>query len=97
MHQPHPGQNAFPGLHDGTERPIQRPKDSEKQKEYYSGKKKTHTVKNNILANSNCEIIFLTPTMEGKKHDKKIADESEYRLPEGSILLVLRYFPWLKI
>ena len=25
--------------------------------------------------------------MEGKKHDKKIADESEYRLPKGSILL----------
>ena len=73
--------------HDGTERPIQRPKDGEKQKEYYSGKKKTHTVKNNILANSNCEIIFLTPTVEGKKHDKRIADESEYSLPEGSILL----------
>lgn len=73
--------------HDGTERPIQRPKDGEKQKAYYSGKKKTHTVKNNILANSNCEIIFLTPTVEGKKHDKKIADESEYSLPEGSILL----------
>ncbi|WYD82121.1 MAG: transposase family protein [Candidatus Electrothrix gigas] len=45
------------------------------------------TVKNNILANSNCEVIFLTPTEEGKKHDKKIADESEYRLPEGSKLL----------
>ena len=73
--------------HDGTERPIQRPKNSEKQKEYYSGKKKTHTVKNNILANSNCEVIFLTPTVEGKRHDKKIADESEYRLPEGSTLL----------
>ncbi|MBF0242693.1 MAG: transposase [Desulfamplus sp.] len=73
--------------HDGTERPIQRPKDSEKQKEYYSGKKKTHTVKNNIVANASCEIIFLTPTVEGKKHDKKIADESEYKLPEGSILL----------
>lgn len=27
-------------LHDGTERPIQRPKDEEKQKEFYSGKKK---------------------------------------------------------
>ena len=73
--------------HDGTDRPIQRPKDNEKQKKYYSGKKKTHTVKNNILANSNCEVIFLTPTEEGKKHDKRIADESEYRLPEGSTLL----------
>ncbi|WYD82338.1 MAG: transposase family protein [Candidatus Electrothrix gigas] len=29
--------------HDGTERPIQRPKDNKKQKKYYSGKKKAHT------------------------------------------------------
>ena len=65
--------------HDGTERPIQRPKDNEKQKKYYSGKKKIHTVKNNILANSNCEVIFLTPTEEGKKHDKKIADDTDCR------------------
>jgi hypothetical protein len=74
-------------LHDGTERIIQRPKDNAKQKEHYSGKKKAHTVKNNIIANSNCEVIFLTPTVEGKKHDKKIADESNYRLPKGSALL----------
>ena len=73
--------------HDGTERPIQRPKDKKKQKENYSGKKKAHTAKNNIIANSNCEVVFLTPTAEGKKHDKKIADESEYRLPAGSTLL----------
>ncbi len=29
---------------DGTERRRQRPKDEEKQKEFYSGKKKTHTL-----------------------------------------------------
>lgn len=73
--------------HDGTERPIQRPKDNEKQKKYYSGKQRTHTVKNNMLANAICKVIFLTPTVEGKKHDKKIADESGYKLPEGSKLL----------
>ena len=38
---------------DGTERPIQRPKDNEKQKENYSGKKKMHIRKN---------IIDLLPT-----------------------------------
>ena len=32
---------------DGTERGINRPKNKENQKETYSGKKKTHTVKNN--------------------------------------------------
>jgi hypothetical protein len=44
--------------HDGTEREIQRPKDKETQKVYYSGKKKRHTVKNNVLANERCEVIF---------------------------------------
>jgi hypothetical protein len=34
---------------DGTERPIQRLKDSEKQKESYSGKKKAHTCKNIVV------------------------------------------------
>jgi len=38
--------------HDGVERPIQRPKDDEKQEFFYSGKKKCHTIKNNVLANT---------------------------------------------
>ena len=31
-------------LHDGTERPIPRPKDKDAQKKYYSGKKKRYTI-----------------------------------------------------
>ena len=42
--------------HDGVEREIQRPKKD--QKTYYSGKKKTHTIKNNVLADSSCAVIF---------------------------------------
>ena len=30
---------------------------------------------------------FLTPTVEGKRNDKKLADESVYQLPKGSYLL----------
>ena len=71
---------------DGTERPIQRPKDQEIQKTYYSGKKKRHTIKNNVVVNAQGRIVLLTTTCEGKKHDKKIADEAEFFLPEGSIL-----------
>jgi hypothetical protein len=33
-----------------------------------------------------CKIIFLTDTVEGKKHDKKLADETDYTLPDGSKL-----------
>ncbi|MBM3129772.1 MAG: transposase [Chloroflexi bacterium] len=74
-------------FHDGTERPIPRPTDPETQKQYYSGKKKQHTVKNIIVINASCKIRLLTPTCEGKKHDKKVADEAGYTLPEGSILV----------
>jgi hypothetical protein len=73
-------------FHDGTERPIVRPKDPEAQKLYYSGKKKQHTVKNIVLINARCKIIFLTQTCEGKKHDKRATDEAAYHLPEGSTL-----------
>jgi hypothetical protein len=73
-------------FHDGTERPIQRPQDPETQQTYYSGKKKTHTVKNDVIGNEAAKVIFLTDTVEGKKHDKKLADEAGYTLPAGSVL-----------
>ena len=73
-------------FHDGVERPIERPKDAEAQKAHYSGKKKQHTVKNNILVNSESKVVYLTPTYEGRTHDKRIADISGYSPPLGSIL-----------
>lgn len=72
---------------DGTERPINRPKDKDKQKEYYSGKKKQHTVKNNLMAERGGKVVYLSGTYAGKRHDKKIADEEGYRFPPGSKLL----------
>lgn len=54
---------------DGTERPIQRPKDSQKQKANYSGKKKRHTRKNLVITDRKRRIGFLSKTIEGKQHD----------------------------
>jgi hypothetical protein len=71
---------------DGTERPIPRPKDALMQSTFYSGKRKHHTVKNNVLVNEQAKIVLLSDTCEGKKHDKKIADEAQLSLPEGSYL-----------
>ena len=48
--------------------------------------KKQHAIKNNVLINMLCKILFLTDTVEGKRHDKKLADESGYQLPPGSKL-----------
>ena len=71
---------------DCTERPIQRPKDQQAQKDYYSGKKKQHTVKNNLLINAACKILVLSPTCKGSMHDKRLADETVSFLPSGSYL-----------
>jgi len=81
---------ACPGLEfiiDGTERPIRRPKDPDRQRQNYSGKKKRHTVKNNVITDKRTrKIKGLSRTVAGKKHDKKLADEHELRFPEGSKL-----------
>ena len=73
-------------FHDATERPIQRPKDREAQQAHYSGKKKQHTVKNNLLINADSKVLLVTPSYEGRIHDKRIADMMVYSLPEGSCL-----------
>ncbi len=73
-------------FHDGTERPVVRPKDKTLQKLYYSGKKKHHSLKNIVLSTACCKIRFLSRTCEGKKHDKKAADQAGYQLPAGSTL-----------
>jgi hypothetical protein len=74
-------------LIDGTERRRQRPKDNVKQGEHYSGKKKAHTDKNIVLANSNTrKIAYLSPTEAGSQHDKKIADENAIAYPSGATL-----------
>ena len=65
-----PPQDATVFAHDGTERPILRPKDNELQKECYSGKQKKHTVNNNVLADENCKVFYLTPTVEEKNTTK---------------------------
>lgn len=70
---------------DGTERRIRRPKDKNKQKENYSGKKKHPEVKNNVVSEKRTKKVrVLSETCEGKKHDKKLADEQAIPFPKGS-------------
>ena len=61
-------------LHDGTEREIPRPVDVDEQKENYSGKKKKHTLKNGVVITACCLVLFVSESVCGKMHDKKIAD-----------------------
>lgn len=62
---------------DGTEQPIQRPQDSEKQKSYYSGKKKRHTIKKQVMVNMNGLILDVSPSVEGRRHDYRVFEETQ--------------------
>ena len=71
---------------DCSERLIQRPNKTN-QEFYYSGKKKHHTVKNQILVNPrNKKILAVSDTMEGKRHDKQVfaSDLLFLKFPPGS-------------
>lgn len=81
---------ACPGLAfviDGTERPIQRPKDPARQTDYYSGKKKRHTVKNIVITDKRTKKIkAVSRTRPGRTHDKTVTDDEAYQFPPGSTL-----------
>ena len=62
---------------DGTERPIQRPKDPDEQKAHYSGKKKRHTRKHLTGSTRQKRVILLTKARPGRVHDKRQLDEEE--------------------
>lgn len=64
-------------IFDGTERPVQRPKDAIKQKEHYSGKKKRHTRKHITGSTRKKRVIVLTKAQPGKIHDKRQLDQAE--------------------
>ena len=72
---------------DGTERRRQRPRDAHQQRETYSGKKKSHTDKNILLANAHTtKVVYLSPTEVGKTHDKKMVDKQPIAYPTGATL-----------
>lgn len=62
---------------DVTEQPVERP--VKNQKDYYSGKKKRHTVKVQILTGLNPVKILSVITEKGRVHDFEILKKS--RLP----------------
>ena len=67
--------DVFP---DGTERRIQRPQNIKRNRRHYSGKKKTHTRKNIVITNENKEILVVSPTKPGRRHDKRLTDRISF-------------------
>jgi len=71
-------------LADVTEQPIQRPKDSKKRKKSYSGKKKTTTIKTEIIIEESGQILSVSKSHRGRMHDFRIRKQ-EKMLPRDSI------------
>jgi len=71
---------------DGTERRLPRPQHRGKQKRFYSGRKKRHAVKNVIIVGRQ-KVLWCSPTVPARCHDKKVAERSRLRLPEEIDLL----------
>jgi hypothetical protein len=75
----------FPGfisfIH-STEQQIPRPVDKRRRDSYYSGKKKRHTVKTQLMINSQGFIVHKTGYKEGRRHDYDIYKENHPVTPK---------------
>lgn len=72
---------------DGVERRRQRPHDRELQAMHYSGKKKAHSDKNIVVVSTQTKrVSFLSPTLPGCVHDKKLADHADIQYRKNTML-----------
>ena len=58
-----------------TEQPLERPKKASKRKATYSGKKKRHTQKVEIVMQDDGKILSLSHSHPGRNHDVRIRKE----------------------
>ncbi|MBU1599149.1 transposase [bacterium] len=65
---------------DGTEQAIQRPKKNAKQRKHYSGKKKQHTIKTQIIITKDKRIFDISGSHPGSFHDYTIF--KKYKTPD---------------
>jgi len=66
---------------------TQRPKKSKDRKKTYSGKKKAHTIKTEIVIEENEKIISISKSHKGRTHDFRIRKEEKI-LPPSAIKYV---------
>lgn len=81
--------NYFPDVKaflDATEQEIPRPNKNKRRKSYYSGKKKRHTVKTQLITNKEGVIIDITGHEPGRKHDYEIFKRKHPPLPPDAEL-----------
>ena len=68
---------------DCTEQPIHRPGGDKSQKAHYSGKKKRHTLKTELIVTEKGRIASVSPSHPGSRHDIAVRREGA-KLPKGA-------------
>jgi hypothetical protein len=73
-------------LIDATEQRVARPGDDATQRRYYSGKKKAHTLKTQLVTDGDHHILAISAAVPGATHDKPLCDglQTLARLPDGA-------------
>ncbi len=62
---------------DATEQPVYRSQDNETQKKYYSGKRKHHSLKYQIVIGQNRRYLAVSNSHPGSVHDKRILEQED--------------------
>ena len=81
----------FPGFlafTDCTEQQIPRPVDKNRRKIFYSGKKKRHTIKNQVTVNSRGYILHKIGYKKGRKHDYNVYKKNHPVTPKQVVNVV---------
>jgi hypothetical protein len=68
---------------DATEQAVQRPQSKGQQQRYYSGKKKQHTIKHQVVTTNQGKVQAVSPAYPGRVHDKKVYDAQRVPVPPG--------------
>jgi DDE superfamily endonuclease len=71
---------------DATEQKINRPKNKKRRDNHFSGKKKIYSKKVQITINKDGLIVHKTKSANGKKHDKKLFEEDNLKIPKEVII-----------
>jgi len=68
------GDHVPPFWHEGTERPLHRPRDPEEQQEYSRGKTTCQTINTLLVIDATGQLCFLSAPYEGKANAQSRAD-----------------------
>jgi hypothetical protein len=90
LRTPEEVEKYFPGFLafiDSTEQQIPRPTDKNRRKMYYSGNKKRHTVKTQLMVNNHGYILHKIAHKKGRRHDYDIYKENHPVTPKQVVTI----------